>query len=54
MTAPVPTREEALATAARLLRDAEMIQDRGLMELYTEMANGWLSLASVLQDAESA
>ncbi|GAA1766215.1 hypothetical protein [Streptomonospora arabica] len=49
-----PTRDEALANAARLLREAELIQDRGLMERYTEMANSWLTIASVLQDSEPA
>lgn len=49
-----PTKNEALATAARLLRDAEMLADRELMKLYTEMANSWLSIASVIagQDPE--
>lgn len=48
--APIPTREEALGSAARLLRTAETETDRGLMERYTDLAGTWLVLASLLMD----
>ncbi|MFC9085343.1 hypothetical protein [Nocardiopsis dassonvillei] len=43
-----PTEDQALADAARLLRQAEMHTDRELMKLYIEMADGWTTIAAVL------
>lgn len=43
-----PTRDEALANAARLLRWAEAETDLTRMERLTELGNSWLTLAAVL------
>lgn len=50
----VPTREEALAHAARLLEWSESETDLAQMERLTELGNSWLTLASVIDGAESA
>lgn len=49
----VPTKDEALANAARLLEWAEVEVDLARMERLTELGNSWLSLASVIQDGET-
>lgn len=47
-----PTRDEALANAARLLYWAEAERDLALMERITELGNSWLTLGSVLDGHE--
>lgn len=46
--ADVPTRDQALANAARLLSWAENTTDLALMERITELGNSWLTLGAVL------
>lgn len=51
MTPPateVPTREQALAHAARLLNAAETETDRDLMGRYNSLADSWIGYASLL------
>ncbi|MBX6387326.1 MAG: hypothetical protein IRZ07_30840 [Microbispora sp.] len=47
-----PTRDQAMANAARLLHTAEAETDRDLMERYTNLAEAWLGYASLLADTE--
>ncbi len=48
-----PTCDEALANAARLLRNAEGETDRHLMERYEKLADSWLGLAGIQRERES-
>lgn len=44
----LPTAEQALAEAIRILRMAEMETDRQLMERYERMADSWIMIANIL------
>lgn len=50
----MPTAEEAIRNAARLLRTAETETDRALMERLDAMAQTWLNIASLLSERETA
>jgi len=45
------TRSQAMAHAARLLSQAETETDRELMELYTVIAEAWLTYAELCDNA---
>lgn len=47
-----PSCDEALANAARILRNAETETDRHLMERYEKLADSWLSLAAIQRERE--
>ncbi len=51
--APLPTTDEALGHACRLLHNAEMQTDRDLMGLQTELADSWVSVAELLHERGS-
>ena len=51
-TTTVPTVDEAIGNAARLLRNAESETDRALMERLDEMASTWLNLAHLLMERQ--
>lgn len=44
----LPTAEDALLNAVRLLHSAEMLTDRQLMERYEKLADSWVNVAGVL------
>lgn len=44
----LPTPEDAMRNAVRLLRSAEMLTDRQLMERYEKLADSWITVAGVL------
>lgn len=48
----MPTADDAITNAARLLRAAEAETDRALMERLDAMAQTWLNIASLLADRE--
>ncbi|MCI3240280.1 hypothetical protein [Streptomyces spinosisporus] len=50
----MPTIEQALANAARLLEQAEMETNLALMERLDQLACSWLSMASLLMEKERA
>lgn len=50
----MPTVEQALANAARLLEQAEMETNLALMERLDEMASTWLGMAQLLMERERA
>lgn len=49
----IPTSDQALANAARLLERAEIeLTNLPLMSQYEDLARSWLTLASLLADRE--
>lgn len=50
----MPTTDEAIRNAARLLRQAETQTDSALMERLDDMAQTWLNIASLLSEREQA
>ena len=49
-----PSHRECWGNAARILRNAEMVTDRGLMDQYDKIACSWMALGSLLaEDAEN-
>lgn len=50
----MPTIEQALANAARLLEQAEMETNLALMERLDELAASWLGMAQLLMEKERA
>lgn len=44
----LPSAEQALAEAIRILRMAEIETDRQLMERYERMADSWIMIANIL------
>lgn len=58
MTAPLPddgppAYQQCMANAARILRYAEGEMDLAKMDKYTELAQTWINLASLYQDAQT-
>ena len=49
-TQAVPTCDEAVANAARLLRNAEVTTDLALVERLDEMALTWVRIAELQND----
>lgn len=50
----MPTTDEAIRNAARLLRMAENETNLALMERLDDMAQTWLNIASLLSEREQA
>lgn len=50
---PTPTRDGALAEAARILHSAELPGDRELMDKYTGIAAVWVSIADAINQGEA-
>lgn len=44
----LPSAEQALAEAIRILRMAELETDRQLMERYERLADSWIMIANIL------
>lgn len=54
MSEQVPTSQEALGNAARLLRAAEMETNLALMERLEALADSWVDVARLAMDRERA
>lgn len=52
MSNAAPTADEALANAARILRNAEVETNLATMERLESLADSWLAMANLLAERE--